>query len=111
MTTQDKGSTPEIAQKANAFAALVPDDASSFAGDLQHFKREVQALLDAVRGSGAQFAFDRDGRPDAIAALRAALPTMERDLLNAVLEDHDAEIAAWQEALYQGLVARSRRSG
>ena len=37
--------------------------------------------------SDAKFAFDREGRPGAIAAIRGALPMMERDLFDAVIED------------------------
>jgi hypothetical protein len=69
----------------------------------------MQALLDAVCRSDARFAFDRDGRPAALAVVRAALPTMERSLLDAVLEDHEAELAAWKKALYQGMLACRRR--
>jgi outer membrane protein assembly factor BamA len=47
-------------------------------------------------------------RPDAVNAVREALPMMERDLFDAVLEDHACEVAAIEEALYQLALALSR---
>ena len=48
------------------------------------------------------------GGPDAINAVREALPMMERDLFDAVLEDHACEVAAIEEALYQFALALVR---
>jgi len=48
---------------------------------------------------------DRDGRPGAIAAVRAALPTTERELFDAVMEDCECELAATREALFQMIAA------
>jgi hypothetical protein len=48
-------------------------------------ERAFQQTLAAVKTSNAKFAFDREGRPGAIAAIRGALPMMERDLF----EDYD----------------------
>jgi hypothetical protein len=56
-------------------------------------------LLNAIRDSDARFAFDHEGRPAAIAAVREALPVIERDLFDAVVEDHACEIAALTQAL------------
>jgi hypothetical protein len=95
----------EIIRRADAFVAHLPETPESFDNDLHQFSLELYELLDAVRATDVHFAFDRDGRP---AALKAALPTMERDLLDAVLEDHEAEMAAWKETLYQGLIALRR---
>ncbi|HKC55523.1 MAG TPA: hypothetical protein VKC35_05345 [Vicinamibacterales bacterium] len=64
-------------------------------------EREFTRTLDAVRGSGAQFVFDREGRPGAIAAIRGALPQMERELLDAVIEDCECELAATREAMFR----------
>ena len=72
-------------------------------------EREYLALLHAVRKTHARFAFDRDGRPGAINAVREALPMMERDLFDAVLEDHACELAAVEEALYQFARALARK--
>ncbi len=60
---------------------------------------EFEALLTAVKQSDARFAFEREGRPEAIAAVREALPAMERDLFDAVIDDHACEVAALNEIL------------
>jgi hypothetical protein len=65
----------------------------------QEFKRR----LEAVRNSNPKFTFDREGRPGAIAAVRAALPAIERELFDAVMEDCECELAATREALFQML--------
>ena len=66
-------------------------------------ERAFQQTLDAVKTSNATFAFDREGRPGAIAAIRGALPMMERDLFDAVMEDCECELAAAREAMFQML--------
>ena len=103
--------TSDLTDKADAFAARLPANPSSFSEDFHGFDRELHALVDAVRALDSHLAFDLEGRPAAIAAIRLALPSMERDLLDAVIYDHEAEIAAWQEALYQGLLAYGRAVG
>jgi hypothetical protein len=62
---------------------------------------ELDTLLAAIRDLGPQYAFERDGRPEAIAAVRLALPPVERDLLDAIVDDHACEVAALREALLQ----------
>ena len=52
-----------------------------------------------------RFAFDLEGRPAAIAAIRRALPAVEAELFDAVLDDVACELAAVQETLYQVAVA------
>jgi hypothetical protein len=103
--------TSDFTERADAFAARVPAHPSSFSEDFHGFDRELHALLDAVRALDSHLAFDLEGRPAAIAAIRLALPSIERDLLDAVIDDHEAEVAAWQEALYQGLIAYGRALG
>jgi hypothetical protein len=66
-------------------------------------ERAFQQTLEAVKTSNPQFVFDREGRPAAIAAIRGALPMMERDLFDAVLEDCECELAATREAMFQML--------
>ncbi len=96
----------DVAQLADACAARLQDVVAADAATLEpHFR----ALLDAVRTLAPQFDFDRDGRPGAIAAVREALPPMERDLFDAVIEDHAAEIAATHEAMLQIVRAVARR--
>ena len=72
--------------------------------DRNSIEDQFQRTLDAVKASDRKFAFDRDGRPAAIAAVRAALPSMERELFDAVMEDCECELAATREALFQMVV-------
>ena len=69
---------------------------------------EFRRTLEAVRASHPQFAFDREGRPGAIAAIRGALPSMERELFDAVMEDCDCELAATREALFQMIASMNK---
>jgi hypothetical protein len=73
--------------------------------DRDAIEHEFQRTLDALKSSHPQFAFDRDGRPAAIAAVRAALPTIERELFEAVIEDCECELAATREALFRIIAA------
>lgn len=104
----DEPLTAELVRRAEAIAARV-DDAESFSDVKAAGGSAYEDLLRAVRALDARFAFDRDGRPAAIAAVREALPLMERDLFEAVLEDHACEIAAIEEALFHVLRACARR--
>ena len=69
-------------------------------------EEEFQQRLASVKTANPKFAFDRDGRPGAIAAVRGALPLMERELFEAVIEDCECELAATREALFQMLESR-----
>lgn len=73
----------------------------------EQMEKALQQLLENVKASHPEFAFDREGRPGAIAAIRGALPLMERELFDAVIEDCECELAATREALFQAL-AKSR---
>jgi hypothetical protein len=64
-------------------------------------EQEFQRQLEVVKNSEAKFAFDREGRPGAIAAVRGALPLMERELFEAVIEDFECELTAYREALFR----------
>ncbi len=90
-----------LSELASACAARMATGSGAFHDDAPGFAAELDGLLEAVRQSGDRFAFDRDGRPAAIGAVRDALPAMERDLFEAVLEDLACELAATKEALYQ----------
>jgi len=61
----------------------------------------MQQLLDALKGSDPRYFFDKAGRPAAIAAVRDALPGGEKELLDAVIEDCECELAATREAFFQ----------
>ena len=73
--------------------------------DRDSIEHEFQRILDAVKASHPKFAFDRDGRPDAIAAVRAALPGIERELFDAIIEDCECELAATKEAVVRMIAA------
>ena len=87
---------------ARACADRLQDAATGNAAAVEPLFRE---LLARIRESDARFAFDRDGRPGAIAAVREALPTAERELLDAIEEDHACELAAVLEAMFQMIKA------
>ena len=80
-----------------------------FAEASRAFATDYQHLLRAISRLGPRYAFDRDGRPAAIAAVREALPVMERDLFEAIVDDHACEVAAVEEALYRLMLAYGRR--
>ena len=98
----------EVTRYAERLAGRLVPGESSFDAARQQAEPEYLALLDAVKRLDARFAFDRDGRPGAIGAVREALPLMERDLFDAVLEDHACELAAVEEALYQLAMSLAR---
>src|SRR5215216_4091185 len=98
----------ELSRCAEELAASVTGNDPNFEAVRTRAEREYLALLNAVRNTHERFAFDRDGRPGAINAVREALPVMERDLFEAVLEDHSCEVAAIEEALYQFALALAR---
>lgn len=66
-------------------------------------EQQFRQTLEEVRNSNAKFAFDREGRPGAIEAVRGALPLMERELFDAVIEDCECELAAVREAMFRML--------
>ena len=86
----------QLERLADACALRLPALQSADAVSLEP---SFTALLNAIRDSDARFAFDREGRPAAIAAVREALPMMERDLFEAVVEDHACEVAALNQAV------------
>ena len=107
------GTTPDdahadVARRAAACAARIPPAPVSFATDLSGFDALFHDLTAAVCRLDPRFDFDREGRPAAIRAIRAALPSVEREILDAVLEDHACELAATREALYQIALANGR---
>ena len=70
-------------------------------GERDEIEREFTRTLDAVKGTDPRFVYDREGRPGAIAAIRGALPAIERELFDAVMEDCECELAATREAMFQ----------
>jgi len=84
-----------------ACAQRIPAQPQSFDADRHLISPALDELVAAIRQSDNRFAFDRDGRPGAIAAVRHALPSTEGELLDAILEDVTCELAAYQEALYR----------
>jgi hypothetical protein len=101
--------TGDAERLATHIAERVAADGASFAEAARNFEEQYRQLLSAVAASHTRFAFDREGRPAAIAAVRNALPPVERDLLDAIVEDHACEVAAIEEALYRVACAARRR--
>jgi hypothetical protein len=100
--------TTDILHCASTLASVVSGDQPTFDDAKRIAEPEYAALLAAIRSSNPRFAFDRDGRPGAIDAVREALPAMEREVFEAVIEDHACELAAVEEALYQFALALTR---
>lgn len=101
MSTPPSGAAPPIAALASACRQQIPVTPSTFAADRASFGQAFDTLLAAVAASDGRYVFDRDGRPQALQAVRAALPALEAELLDAILDDVACELAATQEALYQ----------
>ena len=98
----------EVTRYADQLAATLTGDEPSFDAARQRAEPEYLALLNAVRRAHERFAFDRGGRPAAIGAVLEALPLLEREIFEAVIEDHACELAAVEEALYQFARALAR---
>lgn len=95
---------PDIARLAEACAPRLHAAPSS---DTLAHEPTFQDLLNEVRASHPRFAFEREGRSEAIAAVREALPLMERDLFDAVVDDHACEVAALNEVIFVLAQARA----
>jgi len=106
MATPPSDAAPSIAALASACARQIPDSPTSFADDAIGFQTALNALLAAIAASHPRYAFDREGRPQALQAVRSALPAIECELFDAVMDDVACELAATQEALYQMAVAQ-----
>ena len=87
---------------------VTPDDESFFTAS-PRFLEAYGAVLKPVSRLDARYSFDREGRPGAIAAVRAALPAIEQDLFGAIVDDYECELAAVEEALFQVMLAYGRR--
>jgi hypothetical protein len=109
MGIPDEDDDTDASRRADLIAARLTGADRSFAEASRGFEAEYQELLGAISRLGARYAFDRDGRPAAIAAVREALPVMERDLFDAIVDDHACEVAAVEEALYRLTLAYGRR--
>jgi|SRR6266850_1634000 len=94
-----------VARLAEMCAARIDPETRSFDDGFPRFKNEMNQLLEALKALDPRYLFDRGGRPSAVAAIRGALPTTERELLDAVMEDCECELAATREAFFQ--VARA----
>jgi hypothetical protein len=99
-------SSGEVERLAAACAARLQE---VIAADMAALEPDFRALLEAVKRLAPHFNFDRDGRPAAVAAVREALPAVERELLDAIIEDHAAELAAVHEAYFH--IVNAARNG
>ena len=107
MTTPPPDATPSLAALASACVEKVQPAPATFVTDAG-FRSTFQALVGAVAASDGRYGFDLEGRPGALQAVRSALPAMEAELFEVILEDLACELAATHEALYQ--VARAATS-
>ena len=97
MTSTPNPTLAELARACVAAAApgaRVDDPASPFG-------HAFQALLAALMEANPRLIFDRAGRPAAVAAVRDALPQLEQELFDAILEDCACELSATHEAIGQ----------
>ena len=101
--------TATVEDHAERVARRLSETHASFAEAVQAIGSDYDELLRAVARLGATYAFDRAGRPAAIEAVREALPAMERDLFDAILDDYACELAAVQEGLLRIALAYGRR--
>jgi hypothetical protein len=97
--------TDRLAARAAQCAKRLPVSPRSFREDAPDFANELADLVNTVKQTSEAYAFDLEGRPGAIAAIRSALPAVEAELLDAVLDDIACELAAWKEALYRTALA------
>jgi hypothetical protein len=89
----------EVSRRARACAAHVQLPSPSSA-DRRRFEEALDQLMIAIRDLGPRFAFEREGRPEAMAAVRASLPAAMREVFDAVTDDMTCELAAAREAAY-----------
>ena len=98
-----------VEERAQAVAARLHAETRTFAEAATGLAADYDALLGAVAQAGLAYAFDREGRPSAIDAVRQALPAVERDLFDVILDDYACERAAVEQALYRVALAYGRR--
>ena len=96
----------EIRALAAVCARTLPAGAGPGGEPPAAFTAALEALVAALSRE-PRFMFDAAGRPGAVTAVRNALPPSEAELLDAILEDMAAELAAQREALYRVLQARN----
>lgn len=99
-----------LEELAATCAKGLPPSPRSFHEDRAALTAPLDELVAKLRQHDARFDFDLAGRPHALTAVRHALPAMEADLLDAILDDVACELAAYQEALYRVALA-ARHAG
>jgi hypothetical protein len=99
---------PTIADLARACAEAITADGAGIGDPSSPLGGRLRALLEALMNADPRLIFDRAGRPAAVAAVREALPQLEQELFDAVLEDCSCELAATHEALLE--IVRSLKS-
>ena len=100
MTIPPPDATPSFAALASVCVQQVQPAPATFVTDAG-FRSSFYALVGAVAASDGRYAFDLTGRPGALQAVRSALPAIEAELFEVILEDLACELAATHEALYQ----------
>ena len=111
MTDHSHDALTEVQRRADACAKRLLGSPPAVDG-ISGSESDWSALLDAIRAVDPRFAFDAAGRPPALDAVRHALPSVERELFDVILEDYQCEIAAVREAAYQLVraIERDRRT-
>ena len=110
MMTPPPDAAPSITALASGCARQLTAGSTTFLED-PIFRSQFDALLAAVAASSDRYTFDRENRPGALQAVRRALPALEVELFDLILEDLACELAATREALYQVARAATSRDG
>jgi hypothetical protein len=108
MMNPPSDATPSLAALASVCVQQVRPAPATFDTDAE-FRSTFYALVGAVAATDGRYAFDLTGRPGALQAVRSALPAMEAELFEVILEDLACELAATHEALYQMARAATSR--
>ena len=98
----------ELSRRAAACAAHLPDPATEAAEAAPPFDDMLGELVHTLCDIDPRFMFDRKGRPDAVDTIRQAISGVEREMFDALLEDHACELAAVKAALLQVALAYGR---
>lgn len=107
MADQSDEALTEMRRRADTCAKRVLESSAAVDG-IAATDSDWTGLLDAIRAFQPRFAFEAEGRPAALDAVRHALPAVERELFDVILEDYQCEIAALREAAYQLVRAADR---
>jgi len=98
----------ELSRRAAACAAYLPDPPTEAADAAPQFDDMLSELVHTLCDIDPRFMFDRTGRPVVIDTIRQSISGVEREMFDALLEDHACELAAVKAALLQVALAYGR---